>query len=657
MACGALGLLAGAGWFFAAVDDAETLENAPESPVAVHPSGFVVDGETLTRIPGVLVIARDADGHVIHETESNASGEFSLPGKQVPTALLARKEGYATAEGPWGGEIKMYQTAEAKISARAYGSLLQSTTLLLRVEGEAGSGEPRTLELVLDGGGKASFSVTPGTLTIAAQAKDNAKLSGSVVAQITGGSQRDLVLDLTPRGALRVVVQDEDGGVIQGARVETLHRGSEGVGTGEDGAALLKSIPAGEVRLRISAHEFSTLITDPVDIVEGREGEVTLTLPPLQSLVGRVLTPAGKPIGGGKVILRSVPFPGSSDSFSVFKGGIFRASKIEAGEYFVKATHPLYGPSDEVRIDTAQDKQIELHLGRGGGMEGSVVDASGDVVSGPFSVVVEKFEPRDKNLNNPGGRWVKPRIYTRSDGTFGATSMGPGVYTLFVDVPELGTARKEVEVDAGRITSGVRIQLDAGAMVTGRVVDAETGDPLAGAYISVRDHARYSRGLGSRSATTDEDGNFLLEGLSAGRRSVTVVMRGYVTKVVAGLELEDRDDEDREIELEPLKKGSKPKMEFFGVGASLKTAPGGELMITNVLDGGPASFSGLQKGDKILSVNGQSAQKLGIGKAIEMIRGEEGTEVSLQVIKVGEREPTTVDLERGRVVFERRPFH
>ncbi|MEL6181758.1 MAG: PDZ domain-containing protein, partial [Myxococcota bacterium] len=61
---------------------------------------------------------------------------------------------------------------------------------------------------------------------------------------------------------------------------------------------------------------------------------------------------------------------------------------------------------------------------------------------------------------------------------------------------------------------------------------------------------------------------------------------------------------------------------------------------------------GLKAGDTILRVDGEDVTSLGLGKTVELIRGEEGAAVTLEIQREGEPYPFEVGIDRGRVVFE-----
>ncbi len=60
-----------------------------------------------------------------------------------------------------------------------------------------------------------------------------------------------------------------------------------------------------------------------------------------------------------------------------------------------------------------------------------------------------------------------------------------------------------------------------------------------------------------------------------------------------------------------------------------------QLTVIAPLEGTPADFAGLLPGDKILEIDGISTQGISVDKAIKLIRGEKGTQVSLTIFREG----------------------
>ncbi|MDR7484491.1 MAG: S41 family peptidase [Armatimonadota bacterium] len=88
--------------------------------------------------------------------------------------------------------------------------------------------------------------------------------------------------------------------------------------------------------------------------------------------------------------------------------------------------------------------------------------------------------------------------------------------------------------------------------------------------------------------------------------------------------------------------------EIVGIGIVLQDQAG-QAVITEVLDNSPASEAGLQAGDQITAVNGTPTAGLSLDQISQMIRGAEGTEVSLSLRRPGQVDPITVTMTRRRI--------
>ena len=76
--------------------------------------------------------------------------------------------------------------------------------------------------------------------------------------------------------------------------------------------------------------------------------------------------------------------------------------------------------------------------------------------------------------------------------------------------------------------------------------------------------------------------------------------------------------------------------ELTGVGIQiLKDSESGFLVIVSPIDGSPASESGIQAKDKIISIDNISTKSLDIEGAVKLIRGKKGTKVNLEIMRNG----------------------
>ena len=79
--------------------------------------------------------------------------------------------------------------------------------------------------------------------------------------------------------------------------------------------------------------------------------------------------------------------------------------------------------------------------------------------------------------------------------------------------------------------------------------------------------------------------------------------------------------------------------EYEGIGAVLEQV-GDYIHVVGVFEGSPAQQAGLQVGDIILEVNGESVIGKSIVKVVTMIRGPQGTQVTLKVLRPSEGNQT-----------------
>lgn len=89
--------------------------------------------------------------------------------------------------------------------------------------------------------------------------------------------------------------------------------------------------------------------------------------------------------------------------------------------------------------------------------------------------------------------------------------------------------------------------------------------------------------------------------------------------------------------------------ELSGIGIRLRAAETtGALTVLEPLPNSPATAAGIQAGDRILAINGRSTQGMSVNDASELIRGQVGTSVVLEIQRSGET-PFEVSITRARI--------
>jgi carboxyl-terminal processing protease len=90
---------------------------------------------------------------------------------------------------------------------------------------------------------------------------------------------------------------------------------------------------------------------------------------------------------------------------------------------------------------------------------------------------------------------------------------------------------------------------------------------------------------------------------------------------------------------------------FEGIGAEIGIRDD-TLTIIAPIDGMPAQEAGLKSGDKVLSIDGKSSAGISIDKAVDTIRGEKGTDVTLTIYREGLDETKDITITRGVITIE-----
>ena len=89
---------------------------------------------------------------------------------------------------------------------------------------------------------------------------------------------------------------------------------------------------------------------------------------------------------------------------------------------------------------------------------------------------------------------------------------------------------------------------------------------------------------------------------------------------------------------------------YYGIGAYIgKDATTGLPMITGTIEGTPAEASGLQYGDLICEVDGQSVEGMENTDVVLLIKGDEGTKVRVTVYREGEADYLDFDIARAKI--------
>ncbi|MBN1691505.1 MAG: S41 family peptidase [Dehalococcoidia bacterium] len=90
---------------------------------------------------------------------------------------------------------------------------------------------------------------------------------------------------------------------------------------------------------------------------------------------------------------------------------------------------------------------------------------------------------------------------------------------------------------------------------------------------------------------------------------------------------------------------------FQGIGATIEKKSG-YIAIVAPIAGSPADQAGLQTGDLILKINGESTEGMNADIAAQKIRGPAGSKVTLTIGREGERDTFDVDIVRSEIKMD-----
>ena len=92
--------------------------------------------------------------------------------------------------------------------------------------------------------------------------------------------------------------------------------------------------------------------------------------------------------------------------------------------------------------------------------------------------------------------------------------------------------------------------------------------------------------------------------------------------------------------------------EFEGIGASVSMRLDGNLVVVAPIAGSPAEAAGVRPGDIILEIDGVSVEGMSLMGAVNKIRGQRGTKVTILVRHLGAIDPVAIEIIRGIIPLE-----
>jgi protocatechuate 3,4-dioxygenase beta subunit len=441
----------------------------------------------------------------------------------------------------------------------------------------------------------------------------------------------DLVIALKTAGVVRGRVEDADSkrpipdftigrsGGRGGGPFQVVIGGAAGGDRAfhaDDGSFELTEVPPGKWTVRASATGYRSADVAGVEVGEGETKEgVVLSLKRGGTVAGRVSDAgSGSAVanasvswhssesGGGPAgaFARLAGMGGGGGATTTDADGRFQLDGLPPGKVTVSASHPDY--LDATRdIDPDKDASIELPLGSGATIAGTVVGRDGR--SGVAGAQVSLNPEGDTS-----GRFSPDSARSDGSGNFLFDHLAGGRYQLVAQSSTGKTTMREVVVAENQRVDGVLLGMATGALLRGSVTGLPPGR-LAGVRI-LAGAPNYSD-----QAVTDDSGGFVLNDVPSGQvrlQATTSFLSGRTTS--KSIEVpEGAGEVPVEIAFEGasrlagrVSRGDKPLGGLF-VNANLMSGGGGggSRSSAQTDESGQYTLEGLTDGDYMVSLGGQ----------------------------------------------------
>jgi protocatechuate 3,4-dioxygenase beta subunit len=365
----------------------------------VDENGGGIEGATVVIHAGTPFVEESVGDRDSTRTETIEGGRFVFRGLSPrPWDLSVSADGWCPAQG----QVDASAPHELELVLR------RGRTLEGRVTWDDGT-PVRRVELELDGpwcsistpepGRFEVLGLTAGPYRIDVHARTEVREGwATALGVVPGGAPLELVLTHRSRHALEVLVLDEGGNPLRGAR---LSLGDSEATTDERGSATLRTSAQGELSLRVRARGFLTFTGTVAGGPDAPE-PVRVVLARGVHLRGRVVTERGDPVAGAEV-------SGTGDA-QVLTGPDGRFEWLaEETTAWLHATKAGWADSARVEISGAPGELIEdlvLVLAPGCDLRGVLLDEFGNPCRDALVYVWASGEPSEHAPTDARGEFL-----------------------------------------------------------------------------------------------------------------------------------------------------------------------------------------------------------------------------------------------------------
>ncbi len=365
------------------------------------------------------------------------------------------------------------------------------------------------------------------------------------------GGQHDLPIQLAKGLTISGIVYGPDGRTVEGAKIKATITGQQmrsaelamsNAASDASGRFAFDTLPEGEFRVVASHDDYASWSENRVKPSDETQLEIRLA-------EGATVTGQIRDAGTGKGIPGAIAAAqdiGDSDKRAVANGdGVYVLRGVTVPKKGGAATFTYeaegYSRLSNVKVDvvdrqTTYDQNAELE--KNGSVAGVVLDSAGKPLPGVKVTVKRQNTPTMPVIVNVGSTTT-----SSATGEFTVTDVRPGEggYVAGTHPKYLESTSEPFDVASGQAVKGVKLIMNLGGSVTGAVIGSDTGQPIVGATVAVRDEALSEEDPGSlpKRALTDKDGRFTIGSLQAGTHTLIASAPGYLRGEQPGIAVEE----------------------------------------------------------------------------------------------------------------------
>jgi len=421
--------------------------------------------------------------------------------------------------------------AEVTVISRAFSDECKSILYFKELHQLSGSVGPRWKKATDENGSFDFGDLPPGWYSLSVYPTDRKPYTADPEVELLAGVETRTSLVLPVYKKVRVtgrVLDRETGAPVKGYTLASAANPNQQAVTDEDGRYEIRGL----------GREQNTITGSGAGFVSGRKDMVFVTQSVHEQdfrpgrwarIRGRVLGCDGVPLAGAQVGCNQfAAVVDTSVTARTDEHGIFDHRKALFGKgvriYAAAGGHAI-GISDEMDIQPGEVKtDIEIHLTRGGTVEGRIEDMAGQpVLDG--ALILRDMKTADKPLITP---WIY--LHPSDRGRFRFEHVPPGTYMVVGKSAENIRPYTAIQVLEGGTTSVV-LTPRRGERIAGRIQN-EAGRPLPGVQVQAR--VASCRAIGPKIYTLP-DGTFRFDGIQRGVYDLLLNTPGYFSKILENI--------------------------------------------------------------------------------------------------------------------------